>query len=257
MNQSLSISLFNSKLKLSESFTYNLEDNNPDSLKISASAFGLNLSYVMSYTLGYDFDRENGWQIWKEDERGKAFIPYSLSASYSLPAKTFYTWFNRITLTPSLSMSAVADLLRPTNSYLLFSPSIKFKINQFLEVSFSATSRNSVLYWYFHNEEDDLYSEWGGFPGNVLYDLINSFRFDDDTKRQNSGFKLKSFNMSVSHDLHDWKFNMTVKIEPRIITENGKKQYDFKPYITIGVVWNPMESMKTSIIDDYGEWKLE
>ncbi len=257
LNQSLSISLFNSKLKLSESFTYNLEDNNPDSLKISASAFGLNLSYVMSYTLGYDFDRENGWQIWKEEERGKAFIPYSLSASYSLPAKTFYTWFNRITLTPSLSMSAVADLLRPTNSYLLFSPSIKFKINQFLEVSFSATSRNSVLYWYFHNEEDDLYSEWGGFPGNVLYDLINSFRFDDDTKRQNSGFKLKSFNMSVSHDLHDWKFNMTVKIEPRIITENGKKQYDFKPYITIGVVWNPMESMKTSIIDDYGEWKLE
>ena len=63
--------------------------------------------------------------------------------------------------------------------------------------------------------------------------------------------------MSMSHNLHDWKFNMTMKIEPRIIQENGVKRYDFKPYITIGVVWNPMESMKTSIIDDYGEWKLE
>ena len=237
---------------MTESFSYNLEDDNPDSLKISASAFGLNLSYVASYVIGYDFEDET-WKARKDKE----FLPYSFSASYSLPAKTYYRWFNRITITPSLSVSAVADLLRPTNSYLLFSPSVKFKIHQFWELSFSATSRNSVLYWYFHNEEGDLYSEWGGFPGNVLYDLINSFRFDDDSKRQASGFKLKSFNMSMSHDLHDWKFNMTMKIEPRIITENGKKQYDFKPYITIGVVWNPMESMKTSIIDDYGEWKLE
>ena len=253
LNQSLSISLFNSKLKISESFSYNLEDDNPDSLKISASAFGLNLSYVMSYVKGYDFDKDDGWMIRSEKE----FLPYSLSASYSLPSKTFYQWFNRITITPSLSTSVVADLLRPTNSYLLFSPSIKFKIHEFWELSFSATSRNSVLYWYFHNEDGDLYSDWGGFPGNVLYDLINSFRFDDDSKREGSGFKIKSFNMSMSHDLHDWKFNMTMKIEPRIITENGKKRYDFKPYITLGVVWNPMESMKTSIIDDYGEWKLE
>lgn len=253
LNQSLSISLFNSKLKISESFSYNLEDDNPDSLKISASAFGLNLSYVMSYVKGYDFDKDDGWMIRSEKE----FLPYSLSASYSLPSKTYYQWFNRITITPSLSTSVVADLLRPTNSYLLFSPSIKFKIHEFWELSFSATSRNSVLYWYFHNEDGDLYSDWGGFPGNVLYDLINSFRFDDDSKREGSGFKIKSFNMSMSHDLHDWKFNMTMKIEPRIITENGKKRYDFKPYITLGVVWNPMESMKTSIIDDYGEWKLE
>ena len=114
-----------------------------------------------------------------------------------------------------------------------------------------------MLYWYFHNEPGDLYSEWGGFPGNVVKDLLDSFRFDNEEKRQNSGFKLKSLNMTVSHDLHDWKFNMTMKIEPRVITENGKKRYDFKPYITLGVVWNPMESMKTSIIDDYGEWKLE
>ena len=254
LNQSLSVTLFNSKLKLSQSFSYNLEDDNPDSLKISASAFGLNLSYVASYVKGYDFDNdEETWKVRSEKE----FLPYSLSASYSLPAKTYYQWFNRITITPSLSMSAVADLLRPTNSYFLISPSLKFKIHQFWDISISATSRNSVLYWYFHNEEGDLYSDWGGFPGNIFCDLLNSFRFDDEVKRQNSGFKLKSFNMSMSHDLHDWKFNMTMKIEPRVITENGKKQYDFKPYITLGVVWNPMESMKTSIIDDYGEWKLE
>ena len=253
LTQTFSLNLFDSKLKLSESFTYNLEDDNPDSLKFSASGYGLQLSYIQSYVLGYDFDSSTGWTIRKEKE----FLPYSLSLSYSLPTNTYHKWFNRVSYSLGLNTSIVADLLRPTNSYFLFSPSLKFKIHDFLEITFSATSRNSVLYWYFHNEEGDLYSEWGGFPGNIFKDLIDSFRFDDESKRQNSGFKLKSLNMTVSHNLHDWKANMTMKFEPRIITENGKKRYDFKPYITIGVVWNPMESMKTTIIDEYGEWKLE
>ncbi len=250
-SQSLNVSLFNSQLRLSESYTYNLEDENHESLKFSASMYGLQASYVMSYVQGYDFD--NGWKIKKDRE----FLPYSFSISYSYPSKTFYKWFNRITFSPGLRTSIVTDLLRPTNSYFLFTPSIKFRIHEFIDISFSASTKNSVLYWYFHNEEGDMYSDWGGFPGNILKDLIDSYRFDNTQLREQSGFKLKSLNMTISHDLHDWTANMTLKIEPRIITENGKKMYDFKPYVTIGVVWNPMASMKTSIIDEYGEWKLE
>lgn len=253
LDQTLSVSLFNSKLKLSESFSYNMEDEKPESLRLSASLFGVQISYIQSYVLGYDFDSMTGWKIRTEKE----FLPYSFSLSYSHSGKTHKTWFNRVSFSLGLNTSIVADLLRPTNSYFLFTPSIKFNIHEFCDITFSASSRNSVLYWYFHNEEGDLYSDWGGFPGNIVKDLFDSFRFDNEELRRNSGFKLKSLNMTISHDLHDWKANMTMKIEPRIITENGQKMYDFKPYITIGVVWNPMESMKTSIVDDYGEWKLE
>ena len=253
LDQTLSVSLFNSKLKLTESFSYNMEDENPESLRLSASLFGVQISYIQSYVLGYDFDSMTGWKIRTEKE----FLPYSFSLAYSHSGKTHKTWFNRVSFSLGLNTSIVADLLRPTNSYFLFTPSIKFNIHEFCDITFSASSRNSVLYWYFHNEEGDLYSDWGGFPGNIVKDLFDSFRFDNEELRRNSGFKLKSLNMTISHDLHDWKANMTMKIEPRIITENGQKMYDFKPYITIGVVWNPMESMKTSIVDDYGEWKLE
>ena len=249
--QTLGVSLFDSKLRFSENYTYNREDENHESLKLSASMYGLQASYVMSYVQGYEF--HNGWKIKEEKE----FLPYSFSLSYVYPSKTFYKWFNRITIAPGLNTSIVADLLRPTNSYFLFTPSLKFRINEFIDITFSASTKNQVLYWYFHNEEGDMYSEWGGFPGNILKDLIDSYRFDNKELREHSGFKLKSLNMTISHDLHDWKANMTMKIEPRIITENGKKMYDFKPYLTLGVVWNPMESMKTTIIDDYGEWKLE
>ncbi|WP_022930854.1 LPS-assembly protein LptD [Treponema bryantii] len=259
LDQSLTVTLFDSKLRLSENFTYNMEDDNPESLKLSASLFGVQVSYIQSYVLGYDFDPLKGWYIPEErkENEEKEFLPYSFSLSYSHSGKDIRTWYNRLTFSLGLNTSIVADLLRPTNSYFLFTPSIKFSIFEFCDITFSASSRNSVLYWYFHNEAGDMYSDWGGFPGNIVKDLIDSFRFDDEEIRQNSGFKLKSLNMTISHDLHDWKANMTMKIEPRIITENGKKMYDFKPYITIGVVWNPMDAMKTSIVDDYGEWKLE
>ncbi len=245
----------NSTIKFTESLNYVLQEEDDvkkhfDSFKLSLSWKSISLSYVGSYTYGYDLQANEGWKVRSEKE----FLPYSFSFSYSPASKTYYKWSNRIQFAPSLSTSIVADLIRPTNSYLSFAPSVTFKINQFFNLTFSSTSKNSILYWYFH---DGLYDEWGGFPGNMFKDLLDSFRFDDDNSRRGSGFKLKSLNMTISHELHDWSFKMTCKIEPRLITENNKTQYDFSPYLTIGIVWNPMESMKTEIIDEYGKWSLK
>ena len=251
LQQSLSLSLFNSTLTFSESFNYNLEDNNPDSFKLSASWKGITASYIMSYTYGADFDESVGWISRKEKE----FLPYSASLSIAPKLPTFKTWFNRVTFTPSINANIVVDLIKPTSSYLLFTPAISFKINEFLTFTFSSTSRNSVLYRYFQSAL--------GYPGripgeqNFFVDLANSFRFDDEKLRKGSGFKLKSLNFEITHDLHDWDLKMVFKMEPRLITKNGITQYDFSPYITIGVVWRPIEAIKTQIVDDYGTWKLE
>lgn len=253
--QSLSISfpLLEKTASFTESFSYNLEDNNPESIKLSTSWNGLAIAYVSSYTYGYDFSKTSGWTTRSQKE----FLPYSLSFSYASNTKTYYKWFNRIEISPRINTSIVADLLKPTSSYFIFTPSLTFKLHEFLTLTFSSTSKNSVLYWYFNNQSGDLYSDWGGFPGNIIKDLIDSFRFDNQAIREGSGFKLKSLNMTLSHDLHDWTFNFTLKIEPRVIQENGSKVYDFSPYVTIGVVWNPMQSIKTSIVDKYGEWTME
>ncbi len=258
LQQSLSVSwkLLDSNMSLSESFNYNLEENNADSLKTSLSWKGLSLAYTMSYTNSYDFVNGSGWEL---AEGGKSFIPYSISASYTPSSRTFYRWKNRISVSPGLSTSLVADLIRPTNSYFTFTPALTFRLNEFLDITFSSTSRNSVIYRY----AQDMLGSGGRIPGetNMFKDLLNSFRFDDESLRKASGFKLKSLNMSLSHELHDWKFKMSLKIEPRLVTDkvNGvtKKYYDFSPYLTIGVVWSPMEAIKTSIVDEYGEWQLE
>lgn len=253
LQQSLSFSnkIFGSNLSFSESYNYNIEDKKHESFKTSVSWFNASLSYTMSDSYTYDFDPEKGWV----QEEEKSFVPYSISGSYSIPSKTFYTWKNRLALTPNLSSSVVADLVRPTNSYFVFSPSVSLKLNSFLTLTFSSTSRNSVIYRYFQG----MMGNEGRVPGetNIIKDLLNSFRFDNIKLRQASGFKLKSLNMSLEHELHDWKMKMNLKIEPRLLTENGKKYYDFSPYFNFGIVWSPMEAIKTSVVDEYGEWKLD
>lgn len=246
--QALSLSLFKNTLKFSESYNYDLEEKRHDAFKTSLVWKSLSFSYVMSYTYGFDFESASGWIQKKE----KDFLPYSLSFSFSPGTKTFYTWKNRVSMGLGLSTSIVADLLKPTDSYFVFNPSISFKIQDFLTLTFSSSSRNSVVYRYFGNEI--------GIPGetNILKDLWNSFRFDNEEVRKSSGFKLKSLKFDLTHELHDWDFTTSFKIEPRLITgDGGKKNYDFNPYITISILWRPMSAMKAEILDEYGKWSLQ
>lgn len=248
---SATLSLFNSKLKLTESYNYEWEEWHHDSFKVALSFGGLQASYTMRYTTPYDFDEKKGWVAQSEKE----FLPYSLALAYSSSNKKFKKWKNRIEVTPGLSTSISYDFIRPTQSYFIFSPSVTFRLHKFFYVKFSMESRNDVIYRYFQ----DAAGASGRIPGetNPFIDLINGFRFDDEELRKSSGFKLKSFVLEITHDLHDWDFNMKFKISPRLVTPTGgQKYYDFSPYFSLSVVWRPMDSIKTKIADKYGDFVL-
>ncbi len=266
--QSASLKLFNSDLSLTESFNYELEDSDEteesrkshaDSFKLALTYKNLQFAYTMSYTKGYDFDENEGW-ISRDT---KEFLPYSASLAYTTKSKTFKYWFNRISFAPSLSTSIVYDFLRPTNSYFRFVPSITFKINDFFDLSFSSESRNSVIYRYIQNYTGNE----GLINGetNPLVDLWNSFVFWSDTsfwdpnqtKRKASGYKIKNLSISLTHNLCDWDLSSTLTFKPRSTTnDEGKKVYDYHPYFSLSVTWRPMSSIKTEIVDEYGEWEL-
>ncbi len=257
--QSLSVNLFSKNLVFTESFNYNLEDGYADSLKLSLTLWQkLQASYIMSYTYGYDFDSNLGWEV----RSTKEFLAESASLALTLPAKNYHYWKNRIAWAPSLSTSVVYDFLRPTNSYFKFIPALTFKINDFLNLTFSAESKNSVIYRYFQEYTGSNIQ----LPGetNILKDLINSFAFwgddtlfdSEQTKRKASGFKLKSFKIAITHELCDWDFSASYSVSPRLTTVDGKKVYNFDPYINISVSWHPLSSIKASVTDNYGTWKL-
>lgn len=249
--QSASVSLFGSDLKITQSFNYEIEESHADSFKAALSYKGLQAAYTMRYTNLYDFDEESGWTANSEKE----FVPYSASIAYTFASKKFKAWKNRIEVAPGLDTSFVYDFVRPTNSYFIFSPSLTFRLNKAFYLKFSATSRNDVVYRYFQKAAGHA----GRIPGetNPIIDLINGFRFDDEDLRRSSGFKLKSLELTMMHDLHDWDFKCRFKVEPRLVTESGdKKRYDFSPYFSLSVVWRPMDSFKTKIEDKYGEFVL-
>ena len=247
LTQNLTVKFFDNKLTFTENYRYNLEDKYNDTFSLSLSGYNLTFSFAMRYVASYDYDPQLGWKLKSEKE----FQPDSMELRYTYSSsKKRYFWKNRIALTPGVNTTIRYNFLQPTSSYFTFEPSITFTINEFLDLTFKSSSRNDVIYRYIQ--------DYTGFepqiPGetNVFKDLWNSFSFWDKGKREASGFKLKSLEVSLNHQLHDWTLSSQFKVSPRTISEGGKNVFDFSPHFTLSVVWKPMNSMKTTIEDKYG-----
>ncbi len=257
--QSATIKFFNENLKFTESFNYEIEENHPDSLKLSLSWKNLQLAYTMQYTSGYDFDEDDGWV-----ERSKMqFLPYTVSLAYGTPDKRFRYWKSRITWAPSVTVGLVYDCIQPTNSYFRFVPSMTFRIHDEFDLTFSAETQNNVIFRYI--QKYTKYKNVISGEENIFVDLWNSFSFwgngnfydPDQTKRRSSGFKLKSLEASIKRNLHDWDLYASISFKPRAVTDGDKYEYDYHPYISFSISWHPMPSFKTEVIDEYGEWQLK
>ena len=251
LQQSASI-YTDSGMKFTESFNYNLEEDYADSLKLSASFKGFQLAYLMQRTYGYDYDEMKGW-VSKED---KYFQPYNLSLAY-VSDRTFYYWKNRISFAPGINSSIVYDFIKPTESYLLFIPSITFRINEFLDIKFSSESRNSVIFRYI--QSNTSYGSIMGGEDNFFKDLLDSFAFWDTSlaTRKSSGFKLKKLRIDINHNLCDWDLTSSFIFQPKLINDDGKRPYySYEPYFSFAITWKPMTGIRTKIVDEYGDFQL-
>ncbi|NLM00063.1 MAG: LPS-assembly protein LptD [Treponema sp.] len=242
--QSSTWSFFKKKLNINQSFNYEIEEKQSTAFTFGISFKNFTLSYSHQNTYGYNLT-DVGWEIKEE----KKFIPYSVSLNYSTPTKTFKMFKGKGSLSPYFSTSITADMIRPTNSYFTFSPTLKFSITNFIDISFSAESRNDVIFRYFQH----FFNYEKKVPGetNIIKDLWDSFSFWSVEARRASGFKMKSLNFKIEHNLHDWDLTLEVKIQPTLITSKLPYKYNFDPYISLAVLWRPMSSMKTAIVSEY------
>ena len=130
-----------------------------------------------------------------------------------------------------------------------------FRINQFLYLTFSSESRNSVVFRYF----EDFAGYGNAISGekNPLADLAGSFALWDTDRRKASGFKIKNFKMTLAHNLHDWTFASSYVFKPRL-TVNSKNRtvYSYDPYFSFLISWRPMSGLRTQIVDEYGDVQL-
>ena len=241
---------FEDKLRLTQTVKYMPQGQYYDYFNVGLSFGTLSLEFSEIYTSGYNYDPITGWKSNGEMK----FRPYQGVVRFNLPKKTYYFWKNRIALTPTLDTAVVVDFLKPTTSYFTFSPGLEFSINEFLHVTFSSDHRNDVIFRYF---QDGL-GKSGWIPGetNWFVDLAKSFNFGNIADRQASGFKVNSFKIQLTHDLHDWNVHSRFEISPRMVYENGYSHLDYTPSFSFSAVWKPLPAAKAEIVDEYGSVQI-
>jgi hypothetical protein len=241
-------------ISLSQEYVYNIEDKKHDRFALNFSWKYVSFSYTMTRTLPYKLNASSGWQA---DGSEKKFIPSAFDMSFSNSSKPleFYSWKNRVHFQASFSSSLHFNLVRLTDSYFTFAPRVTFKIHEFVDVSFSATSRNDSIVKYFGNSFNLPITFQG--ETNIFKDILYSFFFWDKEKRQLSDFKLKSINFELTHHLKDWTMTISYSIKPTLKTVGSRKTYNFDPTISFFVQWNPIGDIKIKAKEEEKKFSIE
>jgi len=246
--------VFDPKQKEYTSFT--------SSLNLSGFTAAFSAVYARPYRFNplYGVTGAGSQQLWiQSDQNGQPFAnnlePQQLQLGYTQTFAQKDLWQKRLSFSVNLNSSLTFDLQRYTNSRLSFTLGATMSVSNFLDLNLSTRSENAVVYRYFQKmpffdtPPTDLYQ---GYENNFFVDLLNSFRFDNNDLRRQSGFKLKSLSMSMVHHLGDWNASLTMNMTPYL--PSGSRSYQFSNDISFLVQWVPIGEIKTQV--DYLQQNL-
>jgi hypothetical protein len=241
------------------SFTYYMvvdpeENHEITNITSTLGLWGFRASYKALKTNSYRFvsiDPSNpsfggGWEQYGEP----SLAPSELSLGYRRNLTNVEIVKNRMRFSTDINTSINFDLLRYTNSNLQFQFGFNVELRNFLELRLSATSENNVIFRYFKNVPGmgNLTSMYMTGPqNNVLIDLVDSFNFFDESKRQRSGFKLRRFNLAAIHYLGDWTAELGISMYPYLNTAPSIPKHEVTADVTFLVQWKPITEIKTDI----------
>ncbi|MDR3124075.1 MAG: LPS-assembly protein LptD [Treponema sp.] len=247
---------FNSSFSASQNVVYDPEKDEFTSMTSSLSFYGLTASFTSTYAATYKLELDANNQ-WKWNSYPESFEPREFRLAYARTFKKDELWEKRLSYSLGLNTSLALDLQRFTNSSFTFTLNFTLGISKFLELTLGTTSNNASIYRYFRDW--DIFDVPDDLPvigeTNIVKDLFNSFRFDDEKLRQDSSFKLKSFNLSLLHHLGDWNAKLNMTLSPYLPT--GEREYKFNTEISFVVQWLPISEIKTEIIHNKDKFEFK
>jgi hypothetical protein len=245
---------------LQQYMVYDPKDREYRTLTTKLTFWGFSAGFTAIYGIPYEFVYDptktsgNGW-VQKGD--GKLH-PQELRFGFSksTPGKTF--WKERLTLAFTVDSNLLIDLQRYT--YSKFDASLRFTlgIKEFLDLSFSATSENAMVYRYLRRIPAFQLPIPAMGEENVFKDLFNSFRFDNKQLRTESGFKLKSLNLEAVHHMGDWNATLGISLFPYLEQPGGGvPYYKFNTQISFLIQWLPINEIKSELKIDKDKWTVK
>jgi hypothetical protein len=248
---------FNSSFSASQNVVYDPEKEEFTGMTSSLSFYGLTASFRLDYAATYKLELDANNNQWKWTSYPESFEPREFRLAYVRTFKKDELWEKRLSYSLGFNTSVALDMQRFTNSSFNFTLNFTLGIAKFLDVTLGTTSNNASIYRYFRDW--DIFAVPGDLPvigeTNVFTDLFNSFRFDYKRLRQDSGFKLKSFNLSLLHHLGDWNAKLSMTLSPYLPT--GEKEYKFNTEISFVVQWLPISDIKTEIIHNKDKFEFK
>ena len=237
---------------LSQSLTF---DPQPDRQYFTNATTALSLgslsaNYTMIRGFKWRFDQSIGWT--QDRDGGESFNPGSVSISYGKSLNANSVLKKLLTYNVSFSTSLVLDLQRTNYSRFSFNISSSVQITKFMDLSLSFSSDNAIVGRYIQNIpgfeiRDARTGNIITIPGetNPFIDLINSFNFANRSKREESGFKMRAFDLSFVHHLGDWDASFSLRTSPWQEIAGGA--FRMVNEITFMVKWLPVNEIKNEI----------
>ncbi|MHC6203491.1 LPS-assembly protein LptD [Breznakiellaceae bacterium SP9] len=244
---------FTETLKAAEGYQfqqYNVYDPALDGFTNSTSTLTLgDFSSILTYTRSHSYTlTDSGWVMDTGEEK---LIKHDFQAKFRHSFIWNDLWKSRISeFGFTVDSGLFFDLQRYTYSKFNFSFGFVMKINNFFDVSLSTTSENSVIFRYFQNLPIfDLPQDLPpGKQNNILHDLANSFRFDNEELRRQSGFKMKTFTLKLMHYMGDWTASYDWSLSPYLDSSgSGPPVYKFDNQISFLIKWIPISEIKNDI----------
>ena len=252
---------FTPRINFQQHIIFNPEEDQLTTLTSRLNLGGFNASYSVLYARPWRFNPNfyvgSGLPLWEQPYE-QSFEPQEFRLGYIASFSRNNLWGRRLSFSVDFDSNMIFDLQRHTDSRLNFRMTVTTRITNFLAMSFSTVSENAVLFRYFQNmpffdaPPANIYS---GQETNFFVDLFNSFRFDDPERRRQSGFKLRSMNLSLIHHLGDWNARLTIHSTPHLDRRPGVlPEYRFRNEISFLVQWVPIGEIRTQV--DYIDQRL-
>jgi len=215
-------------------------------------------NFLMSFkavkTYRYNFIPDNPSNIYlggKWEQYGEqALYPSELTFAYKRGSTNIEILKNRIGFSWDIDTSINFNLLQRTSSNFQFYTGVTFGINGFMDIKLSATAENAVIWRYFKSVPGmkNLTAMYPDGPQNNLFiDLFDSFKFWNASKRQRSGFKMKKFDLNITHYLGDWKADLGISMYPYLNRLSDIPRYQLSSDVTFIVQWKPISEIKTHV----------
>jgi len=234
------------------------KSNEITSITTSLSLWSFKASFTAVKSTGWEFKKKddgNQWNNsgeWIEIQGDQTLHPKELTFTYIRSFAKTDIIKDRLNFSLNVNTRLSYDLQRHTDSIFQFTFGFTVGINKFLDFSLSATSENKVIWRYFKNFPgmEDLTSMYiEGPQNNPIIDLIDSFNFGNDAKRQRSGFKMKSFNLTADHYLGDWIATLGITMSPYLKqdSEPQNRRYEINAEVSFVVKWTAISEIKTDM----------